>query len=233
MSCSAITWQETRRTKHWNSSLESASVIGAGLFPISGDRTWVGWDSQSGKPVYIEPLGADAELLIENTYDNQSAISLASGSAKIRIGDSWRTWTASANDRVGLSEQCSFQGCPEWARNRIAMPAYTSSLRILNSVLELQNGLGSEPTWLFLRPIQSQTGYLEKGYQDWPKASSRVKDSGSNSSLRESRTEGISWFTMLPPSSLHPGGMALPAQEKNQRWRHPSCQFRSVQWRRW
>jgi len=34
----------------------------------------VGWDSQSGKPVYVEPLVADAELLIENTYDNQSAL---------------------------------------------------------------------------------------------------------------------------------------------------------------
>ena len=54
-----------------NSSLDSRFTSRSGVYsqyPVTG--LWVGWDSQTGKPVYVEPLGADAELLIENTYDN-------------------------------------------------------------------------------------------------------------------------------------------------------------------
>ena len=89
---------------------------------------WVGWDSQTGKPVYVEPLGADAELLIENTYDNQSAISLVSGSAKIRIGDSYGQ-TLNSRSANAAESSLSVSSVPSkialnGPRNLIAMPAY-------------------------------------------------------------------------------------------------------------
>ena len=82
----------------------------------------------SGKPVYVEPLGADAELLIENQYNNDSDVSLVSGSVRIRIGDNYAQTLNSRNaNSEGLS--LSVSNVParvalNGPRNLISMPAY-------------------------------------------------------------------------------------------------------------
>ena len=158
-----------------NSSLESRFTSRSGVYsqyPVTG--LWVGWDSQSGKPVYVEPLGADAELLIENTYDNQSAISLASGSAKIRIGDSYGQ-TLNSRSANAAESSLSVSSVPSKValngpRNLIAMPAY---LTIQPSDFEFRFGdyktvwVYRNQTWLFYTTDSSlKPGYLEKGYQE-------------------------------------------------------------------
>ena len=158
-----------------NSSLESRFTSRSGVYsqyPVTG--LWVGWDIQSGKPVYVEPLGADAELLIENTYDNQSAISLASGSAKIRIGDSYgqtlNSRSANATESSLHVSNVPSKVALNGPRNLIAMPAY---LTIQPSDFEFRFGdyktvwVYRNKTWLFFTTDSSlKPGYLEKGYRE-------------------------------------------------------------------
>ena len=95
-------------------------------YSVSG--LWVGKDNASGKPGYLEPLGSDAELLIENSYDNNSSISLVSGAARVRVGDTYqqtlssRTANASGNSLSvsSVPAEVSLNG----HRNLISMPAY-------------------------------------------------------------------------------------------------------------
>ncbi|MDP6206630.1 MAG: hypothetical protein QF457_12620, partial [SAR324 cluster bacterium] len=117
---------------------------------------------------------ADAELLIENTYDNRSAISLSSGSAKIRIGDSYGQ-TLNSRSANATESSLNVSNVPSKValngpRNLIAMPAY---LTIEPSDFEFRFGdyktvwVYRNKTWLFFTTDSSlKPGYLEKGYQE-------------------------------------------------------------------
>ncbi|MDP6730616.1 MAG: hypothetical protein QF675_11590, partial [SAR324 cluster bacterium] len=141
-------------------------------YAVSG--FWVGWDSISSKPVYVEPLGSDAKLLIENSYDTNTSISLTSGSAQVRIGDSYEQ-TLSARNANASGGSLSVSSIPakislDGPRNLISMPVY---LTIQPSDFEFRFGdyktvwVYRNQTWLFFTTDTSlKPGYLEKGYRE-------------------------------------------------------------------
>ena len=74
-----------------NSSKRSSSLRTSQRGGVSSEYAttgqWVGVDSTSGKPVYVQSASAGATLVLENAYDNTTTVSLSAGTADLRIGD--------------------------------------------------------------------------------------------------------------------------------------------------
>tara|TARA_B100000700_G_C15012095_1_gene841489 strand:- start:182 stop:2281 length:2100 start_codon:yes stop_codon:yes gene_type:complete len=126
---------------------------------------WVGTDSSTGKPVYVQSASSDAVLVLENAYDNITNVRLASGTAKIRIGDgelSSFTGTKSVNN---IPASVTMSG----SRNLIAIPSYTS---IVPASFENQFSnykaiwVRRGNSWQFYTSSDNKTIYTDKGYTE-------------------------------------------------------------------
>jgi len=126
---------------------------------------WVGTDSSSGEPVYVQSASSNAVLVLENAYDNITNVRLTSGDAQIRIGDgapSSFTGTISVNNSPA---SITMSG----SRNLIALPSYTS---VTPASFESQFSnykviwVRRNEGWQFFTNSDNKTVYTDKGYEE-------------------------------------------------------------------
>ena len=110
-----------------NSSKRSSSLRTSQRGGVSSEYAttgqWVGVDSTSGKPVYVQSASAGATLVLENAYDNTTTVSLSAGTAEYCV--------LATHLPTALSSTVSVKSTPasvtmSGSRNLVALPAYTS-----------------------------------------------------------------------------------------------------------
>ena len=126
---------------------------------------WVGVDSISGKPIYVQSASSDATLEITNEYDNTTSISLSAGTAEYRIGDALPSSLSSTLNVKSIPASITMNG----SRNLVALPAYTSI-----APASFENHFSSYKTvwvrrngaWQFYTSGEEKSIYIEKGYSE-------------------------------------------------------------------
>ncbi|MDP6308405.1 MAG: hypothetical protein QGG66_05635, partial [SAR324 cluster bacterium] len=158
------TSESSRNSSKRNSSLRTSQRVGVSSeYATTGQ--WVGVDSISGKPVYVQSASAGATLVLENAYDNTTNISLSAGSADLRIGDATPTALSSTVSVKSKPASVTMGG----SRNLVALPAYTS---IAPASFESQFGnfkavwARRSGKWQFYTSIDNKTAYTDKGYTE-------------------------------------------------------------------
>ena len=152
-----------------NSSKRSSSLRTSQRGGVSSEYAttgqWVGVDSTSGKPVYVQSASAGATLVLENAYDNTTTVSLSAGTADLRIGD---TLTSALSGTVSVSStpaSVTMSG----SRNLVSLPAYTS---IVPASFESQFSsykavwVRRSDAWQFYTSSDNKPVYTDKGYME-------------------------------------------------------------------
>ena len=159
------TSESSRNSSERNSSLRTSQRVGVSSeYATTGQ--WVGVDSISGKPVYVQSASAGATLVLENAYDNTTNISLSAGSADLRIGDEAPTALSSSTVSVKSKPASVTMG---GSRNLVSLPAYTS---IAPASFESQFSnfkavwVRRSGKWQFYTSNDNKTGYTDKGYTE-------------------------------------------------------------------
>ncbi|RTZ89953.1 MAG: hypothetical protein DSY93_05625, partial [SAR324 cluster bacterium] len=153
-----------------NSSKRSSSLRTSQRGGVSSEYAttgqWVGVDSTSGKPVYVQSASAGATLVLENAYDNTTTVSLSAGTADLRIGDAL---TSALSGTVSVSStpaSVTMSG----SRNLVSLPAYTS---IAPASFESQFSsykavwVRRSDAWQFYTSSDNKTVYTDKGYTEF------------------------------------------------------------------
>jgi len=152
-----------------NSSKRSSSLRTSQRGGVSSEYAttgqWVGVDSTSGKPVYVQSASAGATLVLENAYDNTTTVSLSAGTADLRIGDVLPTALSSTVSVKSTPASVTMSG----SRNLISLPAYTS---IAPASFESQLSsykavwVRRSDAWQFYTSSDNKTVYTDKGYTE-------------------------------------------------------------------
>ena len=152
-----------------NSSKRSSSLRTSQRGGVSSEYAttgqWVGVDSTSGKPVYVQSASAGATLVLENAYDNTTTVSLSAGTADLRIGDVLPTALSSTVSVKSTPASVTMSG----SRNLISLPAYTS---IAPASFESQFSsyktvwVRRSGAWQFYTSSDNKTVYTDKGYTE-------------------------------------------------------------------
>jgi len=152
-----------------NSSKRSSSLRTSQRGGVSSEYAttgqWVGVDSTSGKPVYVQSASAGATLVLENAYDNTTTVSLSAGTADMRIGDALPTALSSTVSVKSTPASVTMSG----SRNLVALPAYTS---ITPASFESQFSIYKavwvrrSDAWQFYTSSDNKTVYTDKGYTE-------------------------------------------------------------------
>jgi len=152
-----------------NSSKRSSSLRTSQRGGVSSEYAttgqWVGVDSTSGKPVYVQSASAGATLVLENAYDNTTTVSLSAGTADLRIGDALPTALSSTVSVKSTPASVTMSG----SRNLISLPAYTliapasfeSQFSSYKAVWARRSG-----AWQFYTSSDNKTVYTDKGYTE-------------------------------------------------------------------
>jgi hypothetical protein len=126
---------------------------------------WVGVDTTSGKPVYVQSASSDATVVLENAYDNTTNVSLSSGTADLRIGDASPSAFSGTVSVSSSPASLTMSG----TRNLISLPAFTT---IATTSFESQFGdykvvlVRRNDAWQFYTSTDNKTVYTEKGYTE-------------------------------------------------------------------
>ena len=152
-----------------NSSKRSSSLRTSQRGGVSSEYAttgqWVGVDSTSGKPVYVQSASAGATLVLENAYDNTTTVSLSAGTADLRIGDALPTALSSTVSVKSTPASVTMSG----SRNLVSLPAYTS---IAPASFESQFSsykavwVRRSDAWQFYTSSDNKTVYTDKGYTE-------------------------------------------------------------------
>ncbi|MCK5899933.1 hypothetical protein KAH02_03910, partial [bacterium] len=152
-----------------NSSKRSSSLRTSQRGGVSSEYAttgqWVGVDSTSGKPVYVQSASAGATLVLENAYDNTTTVSLSAGTADLRIGDVLPTALSSTVSVKSTPASVTMSG----SRNLVSLPAYTS---IAPASFESQFSsykavwVRRSDAWQFYTSSDNKTVYTDKGYTE-------------------------------------------------------------------
>ncbi|MDP6488824.1 MAG: hypothetical protein QF825_10840 [SAR324 cluster bacterium] len=154
----------TRSFSKSRTSLRS-SLRGGVSAEYSKTGQWVGVDTTSGKPIYVQSASSDATVVLENAYDNTTNVSLSSGTADLRIGE------ASPSALIGTVSVSSIPASVTMSgtRNLISLPAFTT---IATSSFESQFGaykavwVRRNDAWQFYTSSDNKTVYTDKGYTE-------------------------------------------------------------------
>ena len=154
----------SRSISRSSSPLRSSTRSGVSSeYSITGQ--WVGIDSVSGEPVYIESASSNAVVELENAYDNITNVRLTSGTAKIRIGDNQPTSFTGTKSVNNSPASITMSG----SRNLISIPSYTS---VTPASFESQFSdykaiwVRRDGNWQFYTSNDNKTIYTEKGYSE-------------------------------------------------------------------
>jgi hypothetical protein len=126
---------------------------------------WVGVDTTSGKPIYIQSASSDATVVLENAYDNTTNVSLSSGTADLRIGDASPSALSGTVSVSSSPASVTMSG----TRNLISLPAFTT---IETTSFESQFGaykavwVRRNDAWQFYTSSDNKTVYTDKGYTE-------------------------------------------------------------------
>jgi hypothetical protein len=152
-----------------NSSKRSSSLRTSQRGGVSSEYAttgqWVGVDSTSGKPVYVQSASAGATLVLENAYDNTTTVSLSAGTADLRIGDVLPTALSSTVSVKSTPASVKMSG----SRNLVSLPAYTL---IAPASFESQFSsykavwVRRSDAWQFYTSSDNKTVYTDKGYTE-------------------------------------------------------------------
>jgi hypothetical protein len=152
-----------------NSSKRSSSLRTSQRGGVSSEYAttgqWVGVDSTSGKPVYVQSASAGATLVLENAYDNTTTVSLSAGTADLRIGDVLPTALSSTVSVKSTPASVTMSG----SRNLVSLPAYTL---IAPASFESQFSsykavwVRRSDAWQFYTSSDNKTVYTDKGYTE-------------------------------------------------------------------
>jgi len=152
-----------------NSSKRSSSLRTSQRGGVSSEYAttgqWVGVDSTSGKPVYVQSASGGATLVLENAYDNTTTVSLSAGTAELRIGDALPTALSSTVSVKSTPASVTMSG----SRNLVSLPAYTS---IAPASFESQFSsykavwVRRSGAWQFYTSSDNKTVYTDKGYTE-------------------------------------------------------------------
>ncbi|HIO83962.1 MAG TPA: hypothetical protein EYG61_08110 [Deltaproteobacteria bacterium] len=126
---------------------------------------WIGVDTISGKPVYVQSASSGATLVLENAYDNTTYVSLSSGSAEYRIGDALQGALSGTLPVSSTPASVTMSG----SRNLVSLPAYTtiapasfeSQFSAYKAVWVHRSG-----AWQFYTSSDNKTVYTDKGYTE-------------------------------------------------------------------
>ncbi|MED5516115.1 MAG: hypothetical protein VYE65_05005, partial [SAR324 cluster bacterium] len=126
---------------------------------------WVGVDTTSGKPVYVQSPSSGATVVLENAYDNITNVSLSSGTANLRIGDESPTAFSGTVSVSNVPASVTMSG----ARNLVSLPAFTtispasfeSQFSAYKAIWVRRNN-----AWQFYTSSDNKTAYTEKGYTE-------------------------------------------------------------------
>jgi hypothetical protein len=126
---------------------------------------WIGVDIISGKPVYVQSASSGATLVLENAYDNTTNVSLSSGSAEYRIGNSLQGALSGTLPVSSTPASVTMSG----SRNLVSLPAYTtiapasfeSQFSAYKAVWVHRSG-----AWQFYTSSDNKTVYTDKGYTE-------------------------------------------------------------------
>jgi hypothetical protein len=152
-----------------NSSKRSSSLRTSQRGGVSSEYAttgqWVGVDSTSGKPVYVQSASTGATLVLENAYDNTTTVSLSAGTADLRIGDALPTALSSTVSVKSTPASVTMSG----SRNLVSLPAYTSitpasfesQFSSYKAVWARRSG-----AWQFYTSSDNKTVYTDKGYTE-------------------------------------------------------------------
>jgi len=126
---------------------------------------WVGVDTSSGQPVYVQSASTDATLVLENSYDNTTNVSLSSGTAYLRIGEALPSALSGTVSVSNAPASVSMNG----PRNLISLPAFTT---IATTSFESQFSsyktvwVRRSGAWQFYTSSDNKTVYTDKGYTE-------------------------------------------------------------------
>ena len=126
---------------------------------------WIGVDTTSGKPVYVQSASSGATLVLENAYDNTTNVSLTSGTAELRIGDALPSALSGTVSVSSIPASITMSG----SRNLVSLPAYTS---IAPASFESQFSsykavwVRRSGAWQFYTSSDNKTVYTDKGYTE-------------------------------------------------------------------
>jgi len=152
-----------------NSSKRSSSLRTSQRGGVSSEYAttgqWVGVDSTSGKPIYVQSASTGATLVLENAYDNTTTVSLSAGTADLRIGDALPTALSSTVSVKSTPASVTMSG----SRNLVSLPAYTSitpasfesQFSSYKAVWARRSG-----AWQFYTSSDNKTVYTDKGYTE-------------------------------------------------------------------
>ncbi|HIO11603.1 MAG TPA: hypothetical protein EYN12_08040 [Deltaproteobacteria bacterium] len=126
---------------------------------------WIGVDTISGKPVYVQSASSGAKLVLENAYDNTTNVRLSSGSAEYRIGNSLQGALSGTLPVSSTPASVTMSG----SRNLVSLPAYTtiapasfeSQFSAYKAVWVHRSG-----AWQFYTSSDNKTVYTDKGYTE-------------------------------------------------------------------
>ena len=153
------------RTESRSSSTFRTSQRTGVLSEYAVTGKWVGVDSTSGKPVFVQSASTDATLLVTNEYDNTTSVSLSQGTAQYRIGDDLPSSLSGTLNLNSTPASVAMNG----SRNLVALPAYTSIAPAsfesyfsnYKTVWARRNG-----AWQFYTSGEEKSVYIEKGYSE-------------------------------------------------------------------
>ena len=126
---------------------------------------WVGVDTTSGKPVYVQSASSGATVVLENAYDNTTNVSLSSGTADLRIGDALPSAISGTVSVSSIPASVTMSG----TRNLLSLPAFTT---IETSSFESQFSayktvwVRRSDAWQFYTNSDNKTVYTDKGYTE-------------------------------------------------------------------
>lgn len=153
------------RTESRNSSAFRTSQRTGVLSEYTVTGKWVGVDTTSGKPVFVQSASSDATLLVSNEYDNTTSVSLSQGTAQYRIGNDLPSSLSGTLSVKSTPASVAMNG----SKNLVALPAYTSIAPAsfesyfsdYKTVWARRNG-----AWQFYTSGEEKSIYIEKGYSE-------------------------------------------------------------------
>tara|TARA_B110000967_G_scaffold176576_1_gene190099 strand:- start:152 stop:2032 length:1881 start_codon:yes stop_codon:yes gene_type:complete len=162
----------------------------SGVFAeFSTNGQWVGFDTTSDKPVYVQSASSGATVVLENSYGNTTNVSLSSGTAELRIGDALPSALTGTMSISSAPASVTMKG----ARNLVTLPAFTTiSPSNFESQFPASEGYKAvmvrrSDAWQFYSSSDDKTVYTDKGYTEltssieagegiWVMLNSPVKD---------------------------------------------------------
>jgi len=178
----------TRSLSRSSTSLRTSQRSGV-FAEFSTNGQWVGFDTTSDKPVYVQSASSGATVVLENSYGNTTNVSLSSGTAELRIGDALPSALTGTMSISSAPASVTMKG----ARNLVTLPAFTTiSPSNFESQFPASEGYKAvmvrrSDAWQFYSTSDDKTVYTDKGYTEltssieagegiWVMLNSPVKD---------------------------------------------------------